>query len=125
MQLVCTIDNKYMDKFMAILLSGVLLSLKEGTITIDESELLVFRPFISRLLQKNSCDKELIDIIDLGCEFEDIESLVPEHLDDAIKNLITKVSDFTYATKDNYPLSDKMEHAVSFMFTNNNGRDVQ
>ncbi|UUP42804.1 DUF3969 family protein [Escherichia coli] len=118
MQLVCTIDNKYIDKFMAILLSGILHSLKEGSITIDESELLFFRPFISRLLHKNSCDKELIDIIDLGCEFEDIESLVPEHLDDAIKNLITKVSDFTYATKDNYPLSDKMEHAVSFMFRN-------
>lgn len=47
MQLVCTIDNKYMDKFMAILLSEVLHFLKEGTITIDESELLVFRPFIS------------------------------------------------------------------------------
>ncbi|HGH0370202.1 TPA: DUF3969 domain-containing protein, partial [Escherichia coli] len=24
MQLVCTIDNKYIDKFMAILLSGIL-----------------------------------------------------------------------------------------------------
>ncbi|EHK0832760.1 DUF3969 family protein [Escherichia coli] len=118
MQLVCTIDNKYIDKFMAILLSGILHSLKEGSITIDESELLVFRPFISRLLHKNSCDKELIDIIDLGCEFEDIESLVPEHLDDAIKNLITKVSDFTYAKKDNYPLSDEIENAVSFMFRN-------
>ncbi|EQB2242923.1 DUF3969 family protein, partial [Escherichia coli] len=56
MQLVCTIDNKYIDKFMAILLSGILHSLKEGSITIDESELLVFRPFISRLLHKNSCD---------------------------------------------------------------------
>lgn len=52
MQLVCTIDNKYMDKFMAILLSGVLHFLKEGTITIDESELLVFRPFISGFYTK-------------------------------------------------------------------------
>ncbi|MFR0152119.1 DUF3969 family protein [Escherichia coli] len=116
MQLVCTIDNKYMDKFMAILLSEVLHFLKEGTITIDESELLVFRPFISRLLHKNDCDKELIEIIDLGCDLENIESLVPEYLDDAIKNLITKTSDLTYAIKDSYPLSNKMEHAVSFMF---------
>ena len=118
MQLVYTIDNKYVDKFMAILLSGVLHSLKEGTITIDESELLVFRPFISRVLHKNNCDKELIEIIDLGCVLEDIESLVPEYIDDALKNLITKTSDFTYAIKDNYPVGNKMEHAVSFMFRN-------
>lgn len=52
MQLVCTIDNKYMDKFMAILLSGVLHSLKEGTVTIDESELLVFRPLFPCFTQK-------------------------------------------------------------------------
>ncbi|EHR8834872.1 DUF3969 family protein [Shigella flexneri] len=118
MQLVCTIDNKYVDKFMAILLSGILHSLKEGSITIDESELLVFRPFISRLLHKNGCDKELIDIIDLGCELEDIESLVPEHFDAAIKNLISKTSDFTYTKKDTYPMSDEMENVVSFEFSN-------
>ncbi len=40
MELICTIDNKYVDKFMRILLSGILQSLKEGAITIDESELL-------------------------------------------------------------------------------------
>ena len=54
---------------MAILLSGILHSLKEGSITIDESELLVFRPFISRLLHKNSCDKELIDIFKFKLDF--------------------------------------------------------
>lgn len=49
MELICTIDNKYVDKFMGILLSGILQSLKEGAITIDESELLVFRPLFPAL----------------------------------------------------------------------------
>lgn len=46
MSLVCTIENKYVDKFMAILLLGVLHSLERGAVTIDESELLVFCPFL-------------------------------------------------------------------------------
>lgn len=37
MSLVCTIKNKYVDKFMAILLLGVLHSLERGSVTIDES----------------------------------------------------------------------------------------
>ena len=73
MSLVCTIENKYVDKFMAILLLGGLHSLERGTVTIDESELLVFSPFLARDLRKKGCDKELLDIIYHGCEFEAIE----------------------------------------------------
>lgn len=73
MSLVCTIENKYVDKIMAILLLGGLHSLERGTVTIDESELLVFSPFLARDLRKKGCDKELLDIIYHGCELEAIE----------------------------------------------------
>lgn len=123
MSLICTIENKYADKFMAILLSGVLHSLERGTVTIDESELLVFSPFISRILRKNGCDKELIDIIDHGCELEDIESLLPERLETVIQELILQTNDFIYTKTDDYPLSDEMENVVSFVFGNE--KDLQ
>ncbi|ENE0104531.1 DUF3969 family protein [Escherichia albertii] len=116
MELICTIDNKYVDKFMRILLSGILQSLKEGAITIDESELLVFRPFISSLMQRNGCDGKLVHIIDLGCELEDIESQVPETFEAVIQSLMTKTSDYIHAKKDDYPMSDNVENIVSFTF---------
>ena len=119
MSLVCTIENKYVDKFMAILLLGVLHSLERGTVTIDESELLVFSPFLARVLRKKGCDKELLDIIYHGCELEDIESLLPERLETVIQELILQTNDFIYTKRDDFPLSDEMENVVSFEFSNN------
>ncbi|OTC16825.1 hypothetical protein AW118_25855 [Escherichia coli] len=88
-----------------------------GSVTIDESELLVFCPFFARTLRRKGCDKELIDIIYHGCELEDIESLLPERHETVIQELILQTNDFIYTKRDDYPLSDERENKVSFKFT--------
>lgn len=57
---------------------GILQSLKNKLISIDESEQLLFRPGITIKLKKKKCNKEVVDLLEYCCEIEDIESLLPE-----------------------------------------------
>lgn len=64
---------------MAILLIalGSLQALKHKAITIDESQRILFSPYISTHLEKNEVNERIIDIINECCELEDIFELIP------------------------------------------------
>lgn len=90
MKLSYKINQGHADKFVGFLTLGVLYCLEKGIISIDEAEGFIFKPYVSRLLKEMKSPEELINIIELGCELEDIESLLPDRLPDNISELFNQ-----------------------------------
>ncbi len=83
-----SIDNEHAEKFISLLVLGVLHSIKEKAMSIDEAEVFIFTPSVSRILSEAGYSSALVDIIDYGCELEDVADLIPERLTDNVKELI-------------------------------------
>ncbi|OTA14160.1 hypothetical protein Xvie_03938 [Xenorhabdus vietnamensis] len=88
MKLCYTIEQKHAEKFISFLIVGVLYSLEKKIISIDEAEGFIFQPDEIKSLKKINASRELIDIIEGGCQLEDVESLIPEKLPKNIRELL-------------------------------------
>ena len=66
---------------------GLLDSLKSGILAIEECEQYLFSPYTLEILRRKGIDKRIIDIVHLGTELEDIESLLPDRLEANIQEL--------------------------------------
>ena len=66
---------------------GLLDSLKSGILAIEECEQYLFSPYTLKILRRKGIDKRIIDIVHLGTELEDIESLLPDRLEANIQEL--------------------------------------
>ena len=75
------------EKLILVLIIGALEALQEGALSLCEVEKIIFAPYYSRLLQEMSCSSSVLEIIDKGCELEDIESLFPNNLEKTISEL--------------------------------------
>jgi hypothetical protein len=90
MKLCYSIDDKQASKFISFLTLGVLTALDRNLISIDEAEGFIFKPYLAKLLEQMGSEEKLIDIINIGCELDDVASLYPEDLDVQIKDLLDK-----------------------------------
>jgi hypothetical protein len=89
-----TIDTKIeQERLVLILASGIAVALRGGAISIDEAENFLFNPYSISKLRNRGFDQKIIDIIHLGTELEDIKSLIPDHLDEAINNIYKNAID--------------------------------
>lgn len=88
MKVSYTIDRNQSDQFISFLILGVLYSLEHKLISIDDAEGFIFMPSVAQILCKAQLPNELIDIIESGCELDDIVDLVPEQLNNNIKELM-------------------------------------
>lgn len=75
------------EKMLLISIIGTLEAVKEGKMSIDEAEKFLFSPRMLRKLKEKHYDEKIIYIIELGCELEDIASLLPEKLLQSIEDL--------------------------------------
>lgn len=75
------------EKAILIFIIGILSSLCDETISLDDAEKAIFCPYYSNLLRKLGCASEIIDIIERGCELEDIRSLLPDHFERKVIDL--------------------------------------
>ena len=69
--------SKNDEKMVLINLIGVFEALKRGCLSIDEAEKILFSPRIVAKLRMKGCDEKILDILERGCELEDIVSLIP------------------------------------------------
>ncbi|UBX50989.1 DUF3969 family protein [Providencia alcalifaciens] len=90
MKLSYSLADEHASKFISFLALGVLTALDKNLISIDEAEGYIFKPYLSKLLEKIGSEEKLIDIVNLGCELDDVASLYPEDLQDQIKDLLDK-----------------------------------
>ncbi|EAA2980402.1 DUF3969 domain-containing protein [Salmonella enterica subsp. diarizonae] len=107
MKLNYTVNQNDAGRFIGFLSLGVLYCLNNKMISIDEAEGFIFKPYVSRLLSEINVPQKLIDIIALGCELEDIESLAPEKLPANIDRLFEDLLLFIKDNKKNKQSVDK------------------
>lgn len=65
------------ERAILLMALGSLRALEHKAITIDESQRILFSPYISTHLEKNKVNEYIIDIIIECCELEDIFELIP------------------------------------------------
>ncbi len=64
-----------LEKLILLINLGVLYSLKNNYIDINEAECFLYTPYMLRLLKENNCSIDLINIIHKGTELEDLGEL--------------------------------------------------
>ncbi|MFS0656878.1 DUF3969 family protein [Bacillus sp. 179-C3.3 HS] len=79
--------NESLDKIVAMQILGVMTALKEGLITIEEAEKVIFSPRHMDLFKANGGSEELLNLIHLGTELEDVESVIPHELEASIEEI--------------------------------------
>lgn len=82
-----SILNLTTESDKALLIVGITTALKSGTITIEDAEHIAFSPRVIDTLKEMKLSEELEDILLLGTELEDVESLQTYRLDEAITNI--------------------------------------
>ncbi|ELR99522.1 DUF3969 family protein [Gloeocapsa sp. PCC 73106] len=87
-------DKKEIERLISILNLGICTGLKQRSLTISEAESYLYSPYTMEQLKKIGIAQELIDLIHLGTELEDLESLLPEKLNDGIEEIQAKTIEF-------------------------------
>lgn len=72
--------EKVDEKMLLLAIIGSLEAMKNRAVTIDEVEKFIFSPRMIKVLREKKCDKKIVDIVEKGCELEDINSLLPEKI---------------------------------------------
>lgn len=83
--------KKIKEKKILIIALGLLYSLKEEVVTINESEQYLFCPRVIKLLKEERCNKDIVNLVKCGCELEDIKSLLPDEYNYELEKLIKRV----------------------------------
>ncbi|MDE6232481.1 MAG: DUF3969 family protein [Lachnospiraceae bacterium] len=75
-----SLDNFIKEKILLINILGTLNAIKNEKLSINEAEKFLFSPYMISKLKENHYSDRIIDILERGCELEDIVSLLPERL---------------------------------------------
>ncbi|WP_066495567.1 DUF3969 family protein [Abyssisolibacter fermentans] len=86
-------EKREIERVLAIIELGLLTALESDSIGIEEAEGYLFNPYTMRKMQECNVSSELIDIVHLGSELEDIQSLMPDKLKENILSLKEKCID--------------------------------
>ena len=87
---VSILDKVEIEKFILINIVGLMESLNEGAIKIEDCEQCLCSPYSVEKLNTLGINTEVVDLIEQGCELEDVESLVPQKLKDEINKIKVK-----------------------------------
>lgn len=76
-----------LEKIFAVNTIGIITSLQENVITIEEAEKMIFSPRTMDLMKSKGASEELLNILHLGTELEDVESLIPHKLNSSLEEI--------------------------------------
>lgn len=79
--------EKVKEKMLLISIIGTLEAIREGGLSIDEAENFLFSPYMVHRLREKKYNESLINILEKGCELEDIASLLPQELVKSLEEL--------------------------------------
>lgn len=103
---VCISDNTVNEtdeKMLLVILLGIFEAIKSNDLSIREAEKFLFSPYIFNKLESSKCNSKIINIIERGCELENIKSLIPDELAGAIQEL----EDMTREELEKYSVLDR------------------
>lgn len=95
--------NETDEKMLLVILLGIFEAIKSNALSIREAEKFLFSPYIFNKLESKKCNYKIINIIERGCELENIKSLIPDELTGAIQEL----EDMTREELEKYSVLDR------------------
>ncbi|WP_187371859.1 DUF3969 family protein [Robertmurraya massiliosenegalensis] len=83
-------NKEDLEKVILLNIIGLIEGINENLITIEDAEKILFSPYIMELIDTMGISKEVLEVIHLGTELEDVESLIPEKLLECLKEIKEK-----------------------------------
>ncbi len=90
------------ERLILVSLIGLLDSLEKQLLTLEDCENYLFSPYTVSILEEKGISEKVIEIVELGCELEDIQSLMPDRLKEEVNTLKLQA----YECLREVPLSD-------------------
>ena len=88
MEMVIEVEDKTeVERFLSILNLGLCVALEQGILSIEAAEQYLYSPYTLEKLQQLGVSPELLQVVHLGTELEDVESLLPEKLDESLAEM--------------------------------------
>ncbi len=100
-------SKEELEKILLLNVIGLIEGLDGNFITIEEAEKFLFSPYVMTLVDSMGVLKELLEVIHLGTELEDVESLIPEKLSESLIEIKEKSINLLKKRKE-YKLQDKV-----------------
>lgn len=92
------------EKILLITIIGTLEAVKNKKLSIDEAEKFIFSPHMVKKLKGKKYNEQIINILERGCELENIASLLPHSLEKDINELkesaLKLIGDYPEKNKD-------------------------
>lgn len=82
--------NVFDEKILLVSIIGIIHLLRENLMSIDEAEKFLFSPHTRKILKQKKCNNNIVELIDYGCELEDIKSILPNEFLKSLKELEQK-----------------------------------
>ncbi len=77
-------DQAEVSELVAVMSLGLCTAIEANSVTIAEAERRLFNPRILAGLERLGLVEDLLEIVHLGMELEDVESLMPERLAESL-----------------------------------------
>lgn len=88
MEMVIQVEDKTeIERLLSILSLGLCAALEQGALSIEAAERYLYSPYTLELLQKLNISPEVLQVVHLGTELEDVESLLPEKLGESLAEI--------------------------------------
>lgn len=72
------------QKFLCILNLGMLDSLLDGALTLEDAYIYLYRPYVAQFLKENKANKAIVELFEECCMLEDIRDIAPDKLMEVI-----------------------------------------
>ena len=86
-------------RFLSALSIGLLTSVQNGVMSLDEAERLLFSPRSSKVLREKGISPKITELLMDCCELEDVLSLIPSKFDNNLQMVLDKFTDFLRESK--------------------------
>ncbi len=75
------------ERLILVSVIGLLESFENQLLTLEDCENYLFSPYTESILEDKGISEKIIEIVELGCELEDIQSLMPNRLKEEVNTL--------------------------------------
>jgi Protein of unknown function (DUF3969) len=83
-------DRSDVSQLVAVMSLGLCAAIAGGSVTIEEAERRLFNPKVLAQLTGLGVAESLLEIVHLGTELEDVQSLVPDKLAESLAQMQSK-----------------------------------
>ncbi len=91
-------DRSDVSQLVAVMSLGLCAAIAGGSVTIEEAERRLFNPKVLAQLTGLGVAESLLEIVHLGTELEDVQSLVPDKLAESLAQMQSKSLTFLNQT---------------------------